>query len=91
MRATTRREFVNTEEDGANYKELYLECKNKVAIFMGQVEAEISSILKKHEEEKRILQDEIDRLKGEMREQSHNSSMHFSKISIQSNNKRGNS
>jgi hypothetical protein len=58
---------------------------------MSQVEAEISSILKKHEQEKRMLQDEVDRLKTELREQSHNSSMHFSKISIQSNNKRGSS
>lgn len=58
---------------------------------MSQVEAEISSILKKHEGEKRMLQDEIDRLKNELKEQSHNTSMHFSKISIQSNSKRGNS
>ncbi len=35
-------------DDATNYKELYLDCKKKVAIFMAQVEAEISSILKKH-------------------------------------------
>lgn len=91
MRAATRREATGSEEEGSNYKELYLDCKKKVAIFMGQVEAEISSILKKHEAEKRTLQEEIDRLRGELREQSHNTSMHFSKISILSNNKRGNS
>ena len=37
MKVTLRKESINTDEDGTNYKELYLDCKKKVAIFMVQV------------------------------------------------------
>lgn len=42
-------------KDSLNYRELYLECKKNVSLFMKQVENEISKILKNHEEEKKRL------------------------------------
>ncbi len=35
-------------KDSLNYRELYLECKKNVSLFMKQVENEISKILKNH-------------------------------------------
>lgn len=45
--------------EGVNYRELYLECKKNVTVFMHHVDAELTNILKTHEEEKKKLKDEI--------------------------------
>lgn len=42
-----------------NYKDLYLECKKNVAIFMKHVDTEMTNILNTHAQEKRKLEEEI--------------------------------
>jgi dynactin complex subunit len=52
----------------------------------------MSNILKKHELEKKKLEDEVERLRTELKDQNHNTSISFSKASsFQTQNKRNNS
>lgn len=43
------------DDSQANYKELYLECKKNVALFIKHVDTQMADILSKHEEEKKNL------------------------------------
>jgi hypothetical protein len=45
--------------EGVDYRQLYLECKKNVTVFMQHVDGELTAILKTHEEEKKRLKEEI--------------------------------
>lgn len=52
-----------------DYRQLYLDCKKNVSLFMRQVDAELSAVLNAHEQEKNSLRAEIDRLKSQIAQQ----------------------
>ena len=58
---------------------------------MKHVDTEMASILRKHDAEKRRLEEEIDRLKAELKEQSQSSTVHNSRATSQQTTKRNNS
>lgn len=57
---------------------------------MKHVDTEMASILRKHDAEKKRLEEKIERLKTELREQNQNSTIHNSRASSQTT-KRNNS
>jgi hypothetical protein len=60
-------------EGECDYRQLYLECKKNVSLFMRQVDAELSTILTAHEQEKNSLRAEIVRLRNQMAQQNQSS------------------
>jgi hypothetical protein len=57
------------KEEAVDYRQLYLECKKNVALFMQHVDSELSTILASHEKEKNALKAEVDRLRLQLRQQ----------------------
>lgn len=58
---------------------------------MKHVDTEMASILRKHDAEKKRLEEEIERLKAELKEQNQGSTVHNSRASSQQTAKRNNS